>query len=836
MYKTYIYLEVRVLLSAVPGVFLTESESSGKHDILTAKAEFLKRNNGGAKVLSVAVQPSALHKVVSFVRAVGGQLEEKVFLDHLTGNIPEPPDDRNFTGFSVKVGQGGCLDIMFHQKPKKITFEEVRIEENVGHLVRSSGKNGGKARMDWTFAGCPSMRIRTSAVFELGEEAELFLNELYTTLSYLKLVTGDLDEGSIRCNAYVRIADDSAADKSNKDGVVKLRSLNSFNFVREAVNAELSRQEEILSAGGTIKSESRLWIAESKISQTWQNRESVVNQFERVEPAVQVMLIHQAGSASGAGPIELPSNRRSRLMKQYGLSRLRARFLCSKKDLADYFEEAVEYGAEPLLASHWMAGELMKLLNQKKTGIHSASLNSQRFASIMKMLGDGKIHSGIAKSLMQEVFSTAREPEEIVESENLTLLSEEEEILPFVKEALEEDQKSALALKNGDMAPLDRITGLVMKKTAGRAVPAKVKSIIKSYLKISVVYIFSMGGAISAKKDSSGTIVPGNAKDIRNLLETTDKEPVIITPVRSMLSEETEPGDWAALVAAIKERMESGTANGIVVTHGTDTLPYTAALLFWLFASGSVPIVLTASVSLPEESSEARENIALAVKTARSQKSGVYVAFGGSLYSPLNLKFVGSGSAHNELSLAKGKNSSEKKDSGEGSIFANWNMHTPKFYANCQTSRVFETVTLPESSIMTRLLNEAAFRLAVVRLYPGLTCCRLEKMINGTDGADSIILELYASGTGNMKGGDFSLKPVLLSGHKKGKKFYCTSQQENAVDFSSYSTSAEVWSKGAVPMGSLTTESVVALYFASYLIADNDEELAELMEGGAEVL
>ena len=233
-----------MLLSAVPGVFLTESESSGKHDILTAKAEFLKRKNGGAKVLSVAVQPSVLHKAVSFVRAVGGTVEEKVFLEHLTGKVQEPPDDRNFTGFSVKVGHGGSLDIMFHQKPKKITFEEVRIEENAGHLVRSSGKNDGKAHMDWTFAGCPSMRIRTSAVFELGEEAELFLNELYTTLSYLKLVTGDLDEGSIRCNAYVCISDESGLGEGDLEGLVKLRNLNSFNFVRDAVNAELSRQEK----------------------------------------------------------------------------------------------------------------------------------------------------------------------------------------------------------------------------------------------------------------------------------------------------------------------------------------------------------------------------------------------------------------------------------------------------------------------------------------------------------------------------------------------------------------------------------------------------------------
>ena len=814
MYRSFVYLEIRVLLSAVPGVFLETSASSGRKDILSAKSEFLKRNNSRSAPAEVGIQSSALHKVAVFADAVGGRMLPHTVLERLTGAVPEPPDDRNFTGFSVKVAEGGSLAIMFHRKAKRIYIEEIRIEEDCGRLTRTGGK---KARMDWTYAGCPVMRIRTGSVFELGEEAELFLQELYTLLSYLNLTTAEAGESGVRCNAYVALAE----YPSEPDTFVKLRNLNSFNFVRDAVNSELSRQEGILTSGGKVAGESRLWNALQHSTESWKARGGHLVRFEKIMPQVTIVL-PEYQSASGGG-VELPAVRRERLRKQYGLSRLRSVFICGEKDRADYFEESVAAGAEPLLAAHWMAGELMKLLHQKKSGLNAGQLNAQRFASIMKMLGEGKIHSGIAKSLMQETFSTGEETEEIVKSKNLTLLSEEEEILPFVKEALEEDQKSAAALKNGDMAPLDRITGLVMKKTEGRAVPAKVKSIIKSYLKISVVYILTMGGSISAKKDSSGTIVPGDAKVIRELLETSDKEPVIVTPVRSMLSEETEPGDWAALVAAIKERMESGTANGIVVTHGTDTLPYTAALLFWLFASSSVPVVLTASVSLPQDSVEARENIALAVKTARSKKNGVYVAFGGTLYSPLNLKFVGSG----------------KKDSSgsnKGGIFANWNMDLPKFYANCQTSRIFETVSLPESSIMTRLFNEAAFRLAVVRLYPGLTCCRLEKMINGTDGADTIILELYASGTGNMKGGDYSLKPLLLSGHKKGKKFYCTSQQENSVDFSSYSTSAEVWSKGAVPMGALTTESTVALYFASYLIADNDDELAELMEGGAEVL
>ena len=94
----------------------------------------------------------------------------------------------------------------------------------------------------------------------------------------------------------------------------------------------------------------------------------------------------------------------------------------------------------------------------------------------------------------------------------------------------------------------------------------------------------------------------------------------------------------------------------------------------------------------------------------------------------------------------------------------------------------------------------------------------------------SDLVELYSTGTCNMRNSDFSLKTLLLNGRKKGCKFYCTSQQESVVDFSKYSTSARAWREGAVPMGILTTESVVALYFASYLIADNEDELSELME------
>lgn len=813
MYQAYVYLETRILLSAVPGVFVLDSAEKGQKNILSAKAEFLEKNNNRVPVKAVSVQPAALRKVVTFVRAIGGTVLEKAKLERLTGNIQEPPDDKGFTGYSVKVGEGGSLDIMFHQKAKKIQIEEVRIEEDCGRLTRT----GGKTRMDWTYAGCPSMRIRTSASFELGEEAEIFLSELYTVLAYLKLITGELGESSVRCNAYAALADYPA----KPEYFVKLRNLNSFNFVRKAINGELSREEEILSTGGQIASESRLWIEEQNTTESFQSRKEDLVRFEALSPAVMVKI---ASSASdGAVEVELPSVRRARLRNTFGLSRLRAEFICAEKDRADYFEKAVACGADPMLSAHWMASELMRLLNRDKKSIRQTNLTAEKFAEILKMLSQGTIHSLFAKNLMQTVCSTGEDPVEIVKKTGKILISNEKDLLPFVQKALEENKESVRLLQNGDMAPLEYLTGCVMKATDGCAVPQNVKALIKKQLKISVVYVLTMGGAMTAKKVADGTVRAGDAEIIRTMLGRKEKDsPVQIIPVRTMLSEETEPADWAHLVAEIAERIESGTANGIVITHGTDTLPYTAALLFWLFGAASVPVVLTASSTLPEESEEAKQNLMLALETAREKSNGVYVVYGGRIHSPLNLKFINTTS--------------------DG--FVNWNLTKKTFTTHGFLSQQFLSVSTPDCESMIELLNEAAARLLVVRLYPGQPSTQLERMLNvevptktsGGAGLAAIVLELYAQGTGNMRNSDYSLKPLLQNGKKQGCKFYCTSQQECSVDFSEYSTSARVWREGAVPMGVLTTESVVALYFASYLIADSDAELNELMEGSIDVI
>ncbi len=805
MFKSYVYLEVRVLLSAVPGVFIAETGAGGPKDILSAKESFLRKNNSPVSFTSVHVQPSVLHKVSSFVLATGGRMLDESALERLTGKLPLPPDDRDFTGLSLIVAQGGSIPIDFHQRTKDIYIEEIRIEEDRGRLTRAGGK---KASIDWTYAGCPTMRIRTACCFELGEEAEIFLEELYTLLTYLKLVSPGAGEASIRSNAYVALAEYPEVPAS----FVKLRNLNSFNFVRKAINSELSREEEVLGSGGRLEQESRLWNEELSCTESFHLHREQKGRFEAVDPAISVPLLHAA--ADGAredGGLELPAARRERLMKDYGLSRLRSFFICREKDRADYFEDAVRAGADPLLTARWMAGELMKALNKDSLSIKQCKLESASYAKIMKLLFSHQINSFIAKKLIAEICRSGGDLDTLLQEPGMSILSDRKELQPIIDRVLASKPKSVASLRKGDMAPLEYLTGLVMKESGGRADAVAVKEIIKESLGIAVVYVLTMGGSISAEKLDDGTVVAGDCALVESLLADEGDVPVRVVKVRSMLSEETEPSDWAALVGELMEHLQSGLATGIVVTHGTDTLPYTAALLYWLFSAAKLPIILAASSSIPSESSEAKESLSLAIKTARAGKPGVYVAYKGKLLSPLNLKYSG----------------------GSDDRFSVWNRGPGQEGCGTAISESFLSVSLPDKAVMASLLNDAASRLEVVKLFPGLQGCRLANRLGPESGIDTVILELYGRGTGDMRDSSYSLRPLLARGKKCGVTFYCCSQQEKTVDLGGFSTASNVWREGAVPMGRLTTESVTALYFAASLVADNPSEMKELMEEAA---
>lgn len=778
MYQSFVYVETRIQLAAVESVFITDDSTK-----------------------KISIEPSVLQSVYTLAKALGCRISIISDIEKINTPLPEIQNGKKINGYSIKIAEKGAMNLMFHSHRKTIKIEEVRIEEDLGRLTHANGKT----RMDYSFAGNPSIRIKTAPSFELGEEVHIFLEELRRLTQYLNLENTKQKDSYIRCNAYVALS----KYPQLPDYYVKLRNLNSFNFARKAVNHELTRQENMISAGEKIRSESRLWNEAKSCTEFYKERNSSKNRFEHLNPPQTINLESAEEKLSAEIKIELPEARRQRFKQQYGVSRLRSEFLCDTKEKADFFEAVAALGANPVNTAHWMASELARLLNKENITLSKSKITPAHFAWIIKKLDADEIHSFTAKKLLRSTFENGHSPDKLMRTLNITELANEKDLLPYVQKTLNENPEQCKILQNGQMQPLEFLTGLVMKETEGRAVPQVVKSLIKKELNISVIYMITTGGAISAVRNKDGAVSAGDSSILRNIAEQIAPDtPLQVTSAGQYLSEELEPSDWAELITEINSKINAGTASGIVVTHGTYTLSYTAALLYWLFSDSEVPIVITASSTLPLETTEAEINLRLALETATKEKSGVFVVYGGKVLSPLNLHFERPG------------------------IFSNWNQTSQKFRESGPVATQFNGITDLDRDVVSRLLAEASRKMFMCRLYPGFRSDLYNNMLKYSS-VHSIFIEMYGIGSGNMNDSDYSLKPMLLTGNRRGMKFYCTSQQKINLDFSQYITAHGVWREGAVPMGYLTTESAVALYFACSLCADNDAELDEMMENYA---
>lgn len=778
MYQSFVYVETRIQLSAVNSVFFTDE-----------------------KTHKISIEPTVLQSVYTLAKALGCQNSAISDVERIITQLPEVDNGKTINGYSIKIAEKGTMNLMFHSHQKTIKIEEVRIEEDLGRLTHANGIT----RMDYSCAGNPSIRIKTAPSFELGEEIHIFLEELRRLTQYLNIENTEQKDSYIRCNAYVALS----KYPSLPDYYVKLRNLNSFNFARKAVNHELTRQENMLSNGEKVRSESRIWNEAKSCTEFYQERQLSKTRFEHLNPPQTINLENAEEKLSLTIEVELPEARRQRFKKQYGVSRLRSEFLCDTKEKADFFEAVVACGANPVNTAHWMASELARFLNKANIPLSKSKITPAHFAWIIKKLDSAEIHSLTAKQLLRSTFENGHSPEKLMKSLNITELANEKDLLPFVQKVLKENPEQCKILQNGQMPPLEFLTGLVMKETQGRAVPQIVKSLIKSELNISVIYMITTGGAISALRHQDGTISAGDSSVLKNIAEQIAPDtPLQVTSAGQYLSEELEPKNWAELITEITAKINAGTASGIVVTHGTYTLSYTAALLYWLFSDSEVPVVITASSTLPLESTEAETNLRLAIETASKEKKGVYVVYGGQILSPLNLHFDRPG------------------------IFSNWNLTRQKFTESGPIATQFSGISDLDLDVVTKLLSEASRKMFMCRLYPGFRSDLYSDILKYSK-VHSIFLEMYGIGSGNMNDSDYSIKPMLLAGNKRGIRFYCTSQQKTNLDFSQFITAHGIWREGAVPMGYLTTESVIALYFACSLCSDNDTELDEMMDNYA---
>jgi len=750
-----------------------------------------------------ALNAEAMRMACVVARALNCTLSASGLFERKNYFYPDLPKNYQISQFRSPLGVEGWVDIELRKRKKRVRIREVHLEEDAGKMIHA----GDITLLDFNRTGTPLLEIVTQPDLEVGEEAEVFLQQLRRLVRYLGVSDGNMEEGSLRCDANVSVNLEGRGLGSK----VEVKNLNSFKFVRKAVTFEIERQQEILERGGSVTTETRLWNENRDVTESMRTKETSSDYRYFPEPDLPPFAPDAAFLAGvERSLVELPHVRRQRFLETLQLTEEQADFLCEEKATADYFEKVIALGAEPRSAALWLASDVKKLLNRTGTSLAESPLTPERLAGMLALLAQKRIHGRIAKSVVEAVFVEDKDPRQIIQEKGWEQITDPEVLSRTIEKVMAAHPSAVASIKAGDNRPTTFLVGEIMRETSGRADPALVQSLVKNKLSVSVIQILSLGGAIAGTETDQGDVVPGDPADIVARLEAEGTLPRTIAfeegEVGRILSEEITPQDWARLLLGLDERLRGGRSSGIVVTHGTDTLSYTASLVFWLFPRPPVPIVFAASMQpAGRPGSDAIPTLRKAIQVAAENPPGVYVVVSGRVLSPLNLRF--------------------EKMAADG--FRNWNLSVP-----CHTGApLFGDLpwSANRESLKDRL--EAAINSSVMlRVYPGM---RADYIIDLMDrGVRNFVLELYDTGTANLRDSPYSLRRALLAGRERGVSFFCTSQQEGIVDLSRYATAHELWREGVIPMGALATESAWTKLVVCSAFSDSAEELRARMEQG----
>jgi len=791
MYQSYIGLEIHIQLLTKSKVFCSCRAAFGAEP----NSNICPVCMGYPGVLP-ALNEEAVRQAYLVCRALDCHLNEGGVFERKNYFYPDMPKNYQISQFASPFGVEGHLDLEYRKRKRRVRIREVHLEEDAGKMVHV----GELSLLDYNRAGTPLLEIVTMPDLEVGEEAELFLQQFRRLVRYLGVCDGNMEEGSLRCDANVSVN----LEGQGLGAKVEIKNLNSFKFVRKALSFEIERQIEILERGGSVSQETRLWNENRDVTEGMRSKESAFDYRYFPEPDLPPFHPDKKFIESlEAELVELPRTRKARLMEHYGITESQADFICEEKSTADYYEQAVALGADPQAAALWMAADVQKILKRTAGNLTDCPLSPERLAELLQLLAARRIHGKIAKQVLEVLFEEDRDPLEIIQDRGWEQITDAEELDPIVDQILEENPKAVQQIRGGDSRPLIFLVGQLMKKTSGRAEPGLVKELLSARFDLSFVQVLSMGGAIGGTRTGAGEVAAGDLKLVVDKLGQDKRLPKNIRfeeiEISRILSEEITPEDWAALITSLDAYLKQENASGVVIAHGTDTLAYTASLLFWLFPRISLPIVLTATLD-PRGAEDALSN---AILTATKQPPGIYLSLEGKILSPLNLKF--------------------ERVAGDG--FRNWNLEQPLFASG--------SLSLPQPSITDRTLlrknlEQAISQVCILRVYPGMKGDYLIALMNS--GVRYFILELYDTGTANLRESPFSLRKAFMDGKTRGVRFFCTSQQEGIVDFSGYITSHELWREGAIPMGFLTTESAYTRLLAVLLSCEAEEEVIRLME------
>ena len=391
---------------------------------------------------------------------------------------PDLPKGYQISQYESPICEHGWIEIAASEGTRRVRIRRAHLEEDAGKSVHVAGTNG--SRVDLNRAGTPLLEIVTEPDLRSADEVVAYLKGLRDVLMYLEVCDGNMDEGSFRCEPNLSLRPLGQKEFGTK---VELKNINSFKFVKDAIEYEIKRQTKVLSEGGHINQETRLWNIDRRETAVMRSKEEAHDYRYFPDPdLVPVKLEKEWIESCRKHVTELPAARMKRFVSEFGLSDYEAGVLTASKPMADYFESCVKLFNQPKTVSNWVMGELTRELNNSGTDASASPVSPERLISLLQLVEKGTISLKAAREIFPEVYSSGKTPEQIIQEKGLVQLSDEGALDKIIVEVLAENPTQVAQFKDGKQQVLGFLVGQVMKASGGKANPGKVNELLKKKL------------------------------------------------------------------------------------------------------------------------------------------------------------------------------------------------------------------------------------------------------------------------------------------------------------------------------------------------------------------
>ena len=396
---------------------------------------------------------------------------------------PDLPKGYQISQYELPICFNGHIDIEVDGAAKRVRLTRIHLEEDAGKNIHDA--HSDSSLVDLNRAGVPLLEIVTEPDLRSPQEAGAYLKTLRTIVQYLGICDGNMEEGSFRCDANISVRPQGSERLGTK---VEIKNLNSFRAVDHALGFEIERQIETLSRGGKVSQETRLWDEQREETRSMRSKESAHDYRYFPDPDLLPLTVDDNWIAEIIATLpELAAARKQRYMSDYGLPAYDAELLTSRKDVADYFEDAVKIHANPKALSNWIIGDLFRELKERRLDeqlyITKWPVEPERLAQMVQLIDRGKISGKIAKTVFEAMLDSDQLPQQIVNEKGLEQVSDLSSIETAIDQVLAANVKQVEQYRSGNEKVFGFIVGQIMKATHGKANPQKVNEVLRAKLK-----------------------------------------------------------------------------------------------------------------------------------------------------------------------------------------------------------------------------------------------------------------------------------------------------------------------------------------------------------------